>query len=260
MFSACVQAHIHYLHGDSFGNADAPEIKDMQVVSDAYGITATFTITNKPVNAFWSMFQVRRGVGTWRVWQHGKLGSKRRSAGRQMAASAIPMHAEKPCVRSSRIAAGSLRLRVGQGCLFRTHLLLAVSCTKGHTETPPTTTTHITTTPQVPEVFVTARVFLPSTSVVTFTLGAGLSFTTFVNTVPLTATRSVNRFALIRRLASDRTGLFNARIWDGMARDAMRKILSEDKAMVEQLRYDLLPAEYRWADFWSGEEREDVKW
>ncbi|KAL6774148.1 hypothetical protein ACKKBG_A23935 [Auxenochlorella protothecoides x Auxenochlorella symbiontica] len=151
--NAIDMAHIHYLHGDSFGNADAPEIKDMQVASDAYGITATFTITNKPVNAFWSMFQV-------------------------------------------------------------------------------------------PEVFVTARVFLPSTSVVTFTLGAGLSFTTFVNTVPLTATRSVNRFALIRRLASDRTGLFNARIWDGMARDAMRKILSEDKAMVEQLRYDLLPAEY----------------
>jgi hypothetical protein len=53
---------------------------------------------------------------------------------------------------------------------------------------------------------------------VTFTLGNGLSFTTFVNTVPISATRSINRFALIRNLSFDRTGLFNAGIWDGIAR------------------------------------------
>ncbi len=43
--------------------------------------------------------------------------------------------------------------------------------------------------PQVPEVKVTARAFLPSTSMVTFTLGNGLSFTTFVNTVPINASK-----------------------------------------------------------------------
>lgn len=43
---------------------------------------------------------------------------------------------------------------------------------------------------QVPEVHVTARAFLPSTSVISFTLGAGLSFTTFVNTVPVSANKT----------------------------------------------------------------------
>jgi len=31
--------------------------------------------------------------------------------------------------------------------------------------------------------------------------------------------RSVNRFALIRNLSFDKTGIFNAGIWDGMARE-----------------------------------------
>ena len=51
---------------------------------------------------------------------------------------------------------------------------------------------------QVPEVKVTAQALLPSTSVISFTLGNGLSFTTFVNTVPINEHRTVNRFALIR--------------------------------------------------------------
>ena len=38
---------------------------------------------------------------------------------------------------------------------------------------------------QVPEVHVTARAFLPSTSLVTFELANGLSFTTFVSTCPV---------------------------------------------------------------------------
>jgi hypothetical protein len=45
---------------------------------------------------------------------------------------------------------------------------------------------------------------------------------TFVNTVPISATRSVNRFCLIRNFAA----------WEGFdewARRAMFKILSEDK-------------------------------
>ena len=95
----------------------------------------------------------------------------------------------------------------------------------------------------VPEVRVTAKALLPSTSVIAFTLGAGLSFTTFVNTVPVRPGVTVNRFALVRRLAADPTGLFNARAWDGLARKAMLRILTEDKAMVEGLRPDMLARE-----------------
>ncbi|KAL4420675.1 hypothetical protein ABPG75_010331 [Micractinium tetrahymenae] len=150
--NAIDMAHIHYLHGDSFGNSGKPVIKDMQATVDAHAVTATFTIHNKPVNAFWALFKV-------------------------------------------------------------------------------------------PEVHVTAKAFLPSTSLVTFELGAGLHFTTFVSTVPISATKSINRFALVRKLSSDPTGLFLSPLWDGAARRAMLKIQGEDKAMVEQLRYDQLPAE-----------------
>lgn len=45
----------------------------------------------------------------------------------------------------------------------------------------------------VPEVCVTARANLPSTSVISFTLANGLSFTTFVNTVPVSASRAGER-------------------------------------------------------------------
>ena len=78
---------------------------------------------------------------------------------------------------------------------------------------------------QVPEVKVHAEALLPSSSVIGFTLGQGLSFITFVNTVPISATRSINRFALIRRLDVDRVGkfVFNMPAWDSLARDAMIK-------------------------------------
>lgn len=151
--NAIDMAHIHYLHGDSFGNGEKPEIRDMEAVSDAYSVTATFRINNKAPNPFWELFKV-------------------------------------------------------------------------------------------PEVHVTAKAFLPSTSVVTFTLGFGLSFTTFVNTVPISANKTINRFALVRKLSWDKTGIFNWRLWDSMARQAMMKIQLEDKDMVEELRYDQLPAEY----------------
>lgn len=52
-----------------------------------------------------------------------------------------------------------------------------------------------TSTPQVP---VEARAYLPSTSYVKITLGAGVQMITFVNTVPSDDKRSVNRFCLIR--------------------------------------------------------------
>ncbi len=67
----------------------------------------------------------------------------------------------------------------------------------------------------------TAKALLPSTSVIAFTLGNGLSFTTFVNTVPINEHRTVNRFALVRKLSADKLGVFNWNAWDSIARQAM---------------------------------------
>ena len=71
----------------------------------------------------------------------------------------------------------------------------------------------------------TAQALLPSTSVISFTLGRGLSFTTFVNTVPMDGQRTINRFALVRRLDVDPIGasFFNSPLWDSLARQAMLK-------------------------------------
>ncbi|KAL0037931.1 hypothetical protein WJX79_006055 [Trebouxia sp. C0005] len=150
--NAIDMAHIHYLHSDSFGNQESPQIRDMTCTHNAYGVKAGFGLHNKPVNKFWEFSQV-------------------------------------------------------------------------------------------PIVHVTAQALLPSTSVISFTLGNGLSFTTFVNTVPINGNRTVNRFALVRNLSSDKTGIFNMGAWDRFARQAMVKILTEDKAMVEQLRPEMLPRE-----------------
>lgn len=153
-YNFLLQAHIHYLHDDSFGNQEKPEIRNMAcTASDALSVTATFELCNKPASVLWE-------------WT------------------------------------------------------------------------------KVPEVSVTAKAFLPSTSMISFTLGNGLSFITFVNTVPVSENKSVNRFALVRNLAWDRTGTFNANVWDAWARKAMMKILGEDKVMVEKLRPELLVKEY----------------
>ena len=98
---------------------------------------------------------------------------------------------------------------------------------------------------RVPEVHVTARAMLPSSSVITFTLARGLSFSTVVNTTPIDEHRTVNRFALVRKLAVDPVGaaMFNWPVWDGVARQAMLKILGQDKVMVEQLRPECLDRE-----------------
>lgn len=151
--NAIDMAHIHYLHGDSFGNDEHPEIYDMQCTTQPWSITATFGLHNKPPSALWE-------------WA------------------------------------------------------------------------------KVPEVRVTAKAFLPSTSMISFTLGGGLSFITFVNVVPVSATKTINRFALVRNLAWDKSGLFNADAWDVWARNAMLRILGEDKTMVEQLRPEALPQEF----------------
>lgn len=151
--NAIDMGHIHFLHGDSFGNQGAPQVIDMAASADATSVIATFKIHNKAPSPIWEPFQL-------------------------------------------------------------------------------------------PVVDVTAKAFLPSTSYVAFTLAAGLSFITFVNTVPISATKTINRFALVRRLTWDKSGLFNSPIWDGAARRAMLKILNEDKAMLEQLKADALPAEF----------------
>lgn len=51
-------AHIHYLHDDTFGNSEQPEIRDMHVHTDAWGVTANFKLHNKPVNALWEWSSV----------------------------------------------------------------------------------------------------------------------------------------------------------------------------------------------------------
>lgn len=92
---------------------------------------------------------------------------------------------------------------------------------------------------KIPQVDVTAIAFLPSTSVISFTLGSGLSFITFVNTVPIDKNRSCNRFALIRRLDIQKlpviSKIFSSNLLDDIAVKAMLKILTEDKTMVESL-------------------------
>lgn len=58
--NAIDMAHIHYLHNDSFGNEDKPQIKSMTCATNAYGISADFALHNKPVNALWNFSKVRQ--------------------------------------------------------------------------------------------------------------------------------------------------------------------------------------------------------
>ncbi|KAI8469290.1 MAG: hypothetical protein J3K34DRAFT_513670 [Monoraphidium minutum] len=88
----------------------------------------------------------------------------------------------------------------------------------------------------VPSVPVTAKAMLPSTSAVTIELAYGVKMITFVNTVPISADRAVNRFCLIRNFAT-------SPILDGFARKSMFKILGEDKVMVDRLRPEATPTE-----------------
>ena len=81
----------------------------------------------------------------------------------------------------------------------------------------------------------TAKALLPSTSVIAFTLGNGLSFTTFVNTVPINEHRTVNRFALVRKLSADRLGVFNWGAWDSIARQSMIKCASGRYAVLRHM-------------------------
>lgn len=89
----------------------------------------------------------------------------------------------------------------------------------------------------VESVPVVAKAMLPSSSAITIQLGAGVRMITFVNTVPISENKCINRFALVRNFAG----------WDGFdgwARKAMFKILGEDKVMVEKLTPERLEAEF----------------
>ncbi|GIL69464.1 hypothetical protein Vretimale_13577 [Volvox reticuliferus] len=88
----------------------------------------------------------------------------------------------------------------------------------------------------VPSVPVEARAYLPSTSYVKITLGAGVQMITFVNTVPIDEHRAVNRFCIIRNFAL-------SQIFDNYTRKNMYKILGEDKVMIEQLKPEQLVSE-----------------
>eukprot|EP00879_Flechtneria_rotunda_P001340 GHRR01001490.1.p1 GENE.GHRR01001490.1~~GHRR01001490.1.p1 ORF type:complete len:182 (+),score=48.78 GHRR01001490.1:390-935(+) len=139
-------AHIHYLHADSFGNAEKPKVMDMASERDTWETSCHFRIHNKPMNKMWE-------------W---------------------------------------------------------------------------TSVPSVP---VTAKAMLPSTSAVHIELAHGVKMITFVNTVPITEDRAINRFCLVRNFA-----LHPA--FDFMARDNMYKILGEDKVMVDRLAPERLEREY----------------
>jgi hypothetical protein len=235
----------------------------MTTSEDAHCVTATFTVYNKPVNAFWALFQVRdeqySAVRWWAVGAAGELG-----------ALVVSMH------HVSVNAIGSARSGSGQ---VRTLRFTPLSQSPGSRAIPSrpslARTYHPVFALQVPEVNVIAKAFVPCTSLVTFELANGLSFTTFVSTAPISgacpikaasrpvpaygvvpsaaalclpvpvslcicflpacpslnhlqltpalclpraATKTINRFALVRKLSSDKTGIFNAPLWDGMAR------------------------------------------
>lgn len=63
----------------------------------------------------------------------------------------------------------------------------------------------------MPSVPVTAKAMLPSTSAVTIELAHGVRMITFVNTVPISESRAINRFCLIRNFATQPMFDFMAR-------------------------------------------------
>uniref|UniRef100_A0A7S0RGI2 Rieske domain-containing protein n=1 Tax=Chlamydomonas leiostraca TaxID=1034604 RepID=A0A7S0RGI2_9CHLO len=56
--NALDMAHIHYIHADSFGNSSKPVIHGMTTQRDAWGLTGSFSIHNKPVNPLWEWTKV----------------------------------------------------------------------------------------------------------------------------------------------------------------------------------------------------------
>ena len=227
---ARMQAHIHYLHNDTFGNQGQPQIRDMQA-----------SLGGRPA------------CGT---------GNGRR---RLLLTSPALRHSDRlPFLFSCLSSPPAPTLQAVTDAF-------SVSATFKLHNKPVSAMWEWTS---VPEVAVSARALLPSTSVISFELGNGLAFTTFVNTVPVSATKTgglggrsmlirlrarlsqlchstyccqlpanllpakqprtdsfilptcccplrllaVNRFALVRKLSWDKSGVFNADAWDATAR------------------------------------------
>lgn len=80
----------------------------------------------------------------------------------------------------------------------------------------------------VDNVRVSVRILFPNVSVIHIRLGRGVEFITYVNTVPIDETKSVNHYALIRNKVPGAA-------WDGFARKAMETIFGEDREIVEAL-------------------------
>eukprot|EP00878_Enallax_costatus_P003488 GHUV01003701.1.p1 GENE.GHUV01003701.1~~GHUV01003701.1.p1 ORF type:complete len:521 (+),score=199.28 GHUV01003701.1:1499-3061(+) len=56
--NAIDMAHIHYLHADSFGNAEKPKVMEMKSTRDTWETTCNFRIHNKPMNKMWEWTSV----------------------------------------------------------------------------------------------------------------------------------------------------------------------------------------------------------
>ena len=52
-------AHIHFLHNDTFGNDDTPQIQDMTKAEETpYSVSCNFILNNKAPNVLWEAVQV----------------------------------------------------------------------------------------------------------------------------------------------------------------------------------------------------------
>ena len=143
---ARMQAHIHYLHNDTFGNQGQPQIRDMQ-----------------------ASLGVRPACGT----ANGRR--------RLLLTSPALRHSDRlPPLFSFLSSPPAPTLQAVTDAF-------SVSATFKLHNKPVSAMWEWTS---VPEVAVSARALLPSTSVISFELGNGLAFTTFVNTVPVSATKT----------------------------------------------------------------------
>jgi hypothetical protein len=136
-----MQAHIHYLHNDTFGNQDQPQIRDMQA------------------SLGW-----RPACG---IALRGQLAAA--------AADKLVIKLRHPDSLPPAPALQTVTDAFSVSATFKLHNKPVNAMWKWTS---------------VPEVVVSARALLPSTSVISFELANGLAFTTFVNTVPVSATKT----------------------------------------------------------------------
>ena len=207
-----LQAHIHYLHGDSFGNqvgraACAEGERDASAASCSPASLALALLM--PI-----AFRPRASPPSSSACRASRRSRACRPPPMPTASPPPSPSTTRPATRSGSCSRWVGRVR-GLGwwegrwegrldaCSSPLHwkpapLLFTDACSSPHVQLLPRRPAAVPTASlhpplphprhrcmQVPEVHVTAKAFLPSTSLVTFTLGGGLSFTTFVNTIPI---------------------------------------------------------------------------